>query len=181
MSELKIFSAGDPSAVLFESSDPATITESLGAIGVRFERWEAQREIREGAGQDEIIEAYRQEVDALMNSGGYATADVITVSPDSPGIGEMREKFLSEHTHAEDEVRFFVAGGGLFTMHVDGKVYEILCAQGDLMSVPAMTRHWFDMGPSPDLTVIRIFTNPEGWVAQYTGSDIADRFSRLGD
>jgi 1,2-dihydroxy-3-keto-5-methylthiopentene dioxygenase len=35
------------------------------------------------------------------------------------------------------------------------------------------------MGPQPRFKVIRLFTTPEGWVAQYTGEKIADRFPRL--
>ena len=49
---------------------------------------------------------------------------------------------------------------------------------GDLVRVPAGMPHWFDMGPRPRFTAIRLFTNPEGWVAHYTGSDIARRFPR---
>ena len=91
----------------------------------------------------------------------------------------MRQKFLAEHTHSEDEVRFFVDGHGLFSLHVAAEVYEVLCEKGDLISVPANTKHWFDMGPNPRFVAIRFFNNPEGWVAQFTGSDIADRFNRL--
>jgi 1,2-dihydroxy-3-keto-5-methylthiopentene dioxygenase len=91
----------------------------------------------------------------------------------------MRTKFLEEHTHSEDEVRFFVAGQGLFTLHIGHKVYELLCTKGDLIGVPDGTRHWFDMGPAPHFVAIRLFTNPAGWVAEMTGSDIARRFSRL--
>jgi len=35
------------------------------------------------------------------------------------------------------------------------------------------------MGPNPNFTAIRLFNNPEGWVANFTGSDIAQRFNRL--
>ncbi len=35
------------------------------------------------------------------------------------------------------------------------------------------------MGPRPRFVAIRWFTNPEGWVAQFTGSDIANLFNRL--
>jgi 1,2-dihydroxy-3-keto-5-methylthiopentene dioxygenase len=58
-------------------------------------------------------------------------------------------------------------------------VYELLCTKGDLIGVPDGTRHWFDMGPAPHFVAIRLFTNPAGWVAEMTGSDIARRFSRL--
>ena len=111
--------------------------------------------------------------------GGYVTADVIDVTPDLPNLQAMIDKFNKEHTHSEDEVRFFVRGQGLFVMHVGDKVYSMLCEKDDLISVPAGTKHWFDMGPNPSFTAIRLFNNPEGWVAQFTGDDIASRFPGL--
>ena len=102
----------------------------------------------------------------------------VGVPPDHPDREALRKKFLDEHTHAEDEVRFFVAGSGLFSLHLGTRVYEVLCEQGDLIGVPDGTRHWFDMGPAPSFVAIRLFTNPAGWVAQFTGSDIATRFPR---
>jgi 1,2-dihydroxy-3-keto-5-methylthiopentene dioxygenase len=91
----------------------------------------------------------------------------------------MRDKVLHEHTHADFEVRFFVEGRGLFNLRKNGKVYAMLCERGDLLSVPAGTTHWFDMGPQPQLKAIRLFAIAEGWVATFTGDKIADRFPRL--
>ena len=88
----------------------------------------------------------------------------------------MRAKFLSEHIHTEDEVRLFVRGSGDFVMHVDGKVWDADCVQGDLISVPANTRHWFDAGEQPRFTALRVFTDQSGWVAHFTGTDMATRF-----
>jgi len=68
---------------------------------------------------------------------------------------------------------------GQFTLHIDGKVYEVLCESGDLIGVPDRTRHWFDMSESPYFIAIRLFTNKEGWVAEFTGDDIAERFPRM--
>ncbi len=76
-------------------------------------------------------------------------------------------------------MRFFVDGQGLFGLHLGERIYEVLCTKGDLISVQANTPHWFDMGPNPNFTAIRLFNNQEGWVANFTGSDIAQRFSRL--
>ncbi|MEC9482011.1 MAG: cupin, partial [Halomonas sp.] len=56
--------------------------------------------------------------------------------------------------------------------------YVIGCAAGDLISVPAGTPHWFDMGPEPNFMAIRLFTDSQDWVARMTGSDIASRFPR---
>src|SRR6185369_2697132 len=132
-----------------------------------------------GANQDEVLTAYRDAIDRLVSEQGYQTVDVISLNANHPDKEALRKKFLSEHTHSEDEVRFFVAGRGLFTLHIDARIYEVLCEQGDLISVPAKTRHWFDMGPTPAFVAIRFFNNSEGWVAHYTGSPIAERFSRL--
>jgi 1,2-dihydroxy-3-keto-5-methylthiopentene dioxygenase len=44
--------------------------------------------------------------------------------------------------------------------------------------VPANTRHWFDMSEQPYFIAIRLFNNPAGWVANFTGTDIAERFPR---
>ncbi len=100
------------------------------------------------------------------------------MTPDHPKKQELREKFLKEHTHSDFEVRYFVYGDGVFYLHPNDKVYILHCTAGDLISVPPNTKHWFDMGNSPNFKCIRLFTTEEGWVAQYTGSDIADRFPK---
>jgi len=179
MSILRVFEAGVPQKPILEAIESAEIARELGRIGVRFERWQAAKAVGSGASQDEVLGAYRADVDRLMREGGYKAADVISLTKDHPDKVALRQKFLNEHTHSEDEIRFFVDGQGLFYLHADGRVYGALCTKGDLISVPAGTTHWFDMGPNPHLACIRIFTNPEGWVAQFTGSDIGGRFPML--
>ncbi len=178
MSRIRIFNDTDPSTVLAETREHARIASELGKIGVRFERWEANAPLAPGASQEDVIAAYRADIDRLMAENGYRAVDVISLTPDHPQKDALRQKFLNEHTHSEDEVRFFVAGSGLFTLHIGGKVFEVLCEAGDLIGVPDNTTHWFDMGPEPHFIAIRLFTNVEGWVANFTGSDIAQRFPR---
>lgn len=179
MSELKIHADHDGATPTFQTDDPALIASRLQAAGVRFEQWQANQPITAGAAQEEVLAAYRPDVERLVSEQGYQTVDVISINASHPDKDALRQKFLSEHTHSEDEVRFFVAGQGLFSLHIGSSVYEVLCQQGDLISVPADTPHWFDMGSQPDLVAIRFFDNPEGWVARFTGSAIADQFSRL--
>jgi len=179
MSRLRIFNDAQPQAPLSVHTDHADIAGELARIGVRFEQWDASQPITPGASQDEVIAAYRGDIDRLMAEEGYRAVDVISLKPDHPDRATLRQKFLSEHTHSEDEVRFFVAGAGQFTLHVNGKVYDVLCEQGDLIGVPDGTRHWFDMSESPYFVAIRLFTNKDGWVAQFTGEDIAAEFPRM--
>ena len=179
MSRLRIFDEADPSAPLSSTEDLATIAARLREIGVRFEQWQAAQPVLPGATPDEVMAAYRADIDKLVAENGFKTVDVVSIAPDNPNKDAARAKFLDEHFHKEDEVRFFVAGSGLFSLHVDGKVYEIRCEQGDLVGVPDGTTHWFDMGPEPSFVAIRFFTEPDGWVGHFTGTDIAQRFPRL--
>ena len=155
------------------------IAEQLQKIGVRFEQWRANAPVKPGASQDDVFAAYKTDIEKIVLEKGFKTVDVVSISPDHPDREAMRGKFLNEHFHKEDEVRFFVAGSGLFTLHVEDRVYEILCTQGDLIGVPDSTRHWFDMGPAPYFIAIRFFTEPDGWVGYFTGSDLAEKFPRF--
>jgi len=161
------------------SADPAVITAELGARGIGFERWPARQALAAGADPAAILAAYAPEIARVQARGTYPTVDAIRLTPDHPDRAALRQKFLAEHTHSEDEVRFFVEGRGLFCLHLGEEVLQLLCEQDDWIAVPAGTRHWFDMGPEPRFCALRFFENPEGWVAQFSGDPIADRFPLL--
>jgi len=160
------------------STDRDEIARILGAQGIVFEQWEASAPLGAESGQDEILAAYASDIERLKSDYGYTTVDVIRVGANTPNIPELRKKFLSEHTHTEDEVRFFVEGSASFYLRTGGKVHQMICTRGDLLSVPANTTHWFDMGPAPEFAAIRLFVDPSGWVANFTGDDIAARFPK---
>ncbi len=178
MSRLTIYPDQEPENILVDTRDGDVIAKEMNAIGVRFERWETQSPLPAGANDDDVIKAYKNDIDRLKSENGYQSVDVIRLDASHPQKNELRQKFLSEHTHSEDEVRFFVEGSGVFYLRVEDKVYMTLCERGDLISVPEGTKHWFDMGENPSLTCIRLFTSKEGWVADYTGDDIADKFPK---
>ncbi len=179
MSAIRVYHDNDAGNPTLDSRDHIEIRRALNEAGVRFEQWQTDASIAPGDSQEKVIAAYRADIDRLIAEQGYQTVDVVSLNSDHPQKAELRKKFLDEHRHSEDEVRFFVAGSGLFSLHIGDKVYEVLCEQGDLISVPANTPHWFDMGPNPYFIAIRLFNNPDGWVANFTGSDIASRFPRL--
>jgi 1,2-dihydroxy-3-keto-5-methylthiopentene dioxygenase len=179
MSRLRVYDQRDPSQPLATQSEHAAIAQALAKVGVRFERWAANQPIAPGASQEAVIAAYHDDIERLKRERGYQAVDVISLTADHPQKDALRQKFLSEHTHSEDEVRFFVAGEGQFSLHIGERIYDVLCEAGDLIGVPDGTRHWFDMGPNPHFVAIRLFTNPEGWVAAFTGDKVAERFPRL--
>jgi 1,2-dihydroxy-3-keto-5-methylthiopentene dioxygenase len=181
MSRLRIFPEHDPAHPSVSTTVQAEIAAELARIGVTFEQWAAAEDLPPGATPEAVMAAYRADIDRISAARGFRTVDVVSIHPAHPEREAMRAKFLDEHFHKEDEVRFFVAGSGLFTLHVDDKVYEILCEAGDLIGVPDSTRHWFDMGPEPHFIAIRFFTEPDGWVGHFTGTDIAKKFPRHGE
>ena len=155
------------------------ISEYLNGRGVRFEVWPVSQTLQETSEPEVILSNFETSIEELKKESGFQSADVIHLYPHHEMRQELRKKFLDEHTHSDDEIRFFVAGRGLFYMHFEDEVISVMCEQGDLIGVPANTKHWFDMGPEPSFTCIRLFTTPEGWVADFTGDTIADRFPRF--
>ena len=98
--------------------------------------------------------------------------------PKTEHIEAIRQKFLKEHTHSEDEVRFFVDGEGKFWFNFDdGEVACLTCVKGDFLAVPKGYKHWFDLAPKYHVKAIRIFSNMEGWVANYTNSGVDEKYN----
>lgn len=167
-----------PNKVLTHFED---IASTLAEQGVGFERLPAANPISAGAEDDEVISAYREQVDQLMTERGHVATDVISVDSHHPQKDELRDGFLDEHQHGADEIRFFVAGRGLYSLHIGDFVYAVLCEKGDLICVPFGTRQWFDIGEDPRVVAIRLFSKANGQAAKATGEPIASQFARLDD
>ena len=178
MTTLTTYSVANPTTVQSQTRDDATLLRTLNDYGVHFSRWPLHpiADNRDGAA---ILAAYQTELQAIQSRAGYTTVDVVRVTPDHPDRAAMRRKFIEEHTHNDDEVRFFAEGSGAFYLHIGDTVAQLVCEAGDLISVPKGTRHWFDMGPAPHFTAIRLFTSTDGWVGHFTGDPIAAQIPRL--
>jgi 1,2-dihydroxy-3-keto-5-methylthiopentene dioxygenase len=151
--------------------DEAAIRRHLASIGIGYERWESARAVATDAPPEEILAAYAAEIERLKSRGGYVTADVIDVNPQTPGLEEMLSKFNREHRHDEDEVRFIIRGRGVFHIHpAEGPLTGIEVEPGDLLSVPRGTLHWFDLCADREIRAIRLFQDKAGWTPHYTDS-----------
>jgi 1,2-dihydroxy-3-keto-5-methylthiopentene dioxygenase len=163
-------------------SDIETIKTYLAERGIWLDRWQAQSEFAPDADQATILAAYAHVLYPFMQKHGYKTADVINIHSETPNYEAIRAKFLSEHVHTEDEVRFFVEGQGLFWFNLENQepVFNVLCQAGDLISVPVGKKHWFDAGASnPKVKAIRMFEDTSGWTPHYTGADIAQKYANF--
>ena len=153
------------------------IREYLAGIHIDYEIWEPSHPIGSNASNDEILQAYSSDVEKLKSRGGYVTADVINVNPQTPGLDAMLARFNREHVHDEDEVRFIIQGHGVFHVHPkDCAVVAIEVEAGDLIRVPRGTWHWFDLCPDRQIRAIRLFQDPSGWTPVYTESGVDAQF-----
>lgn len=154
-------------------AEPTEISSFLGQFGIIYERWNVEREISPDADQEQILAAYKPEIDRVAARGGYVTADVINVSPDTPGLQMMLDKFNKEHRHDDDEVRFCVKGRGVFYINpVTHPVFSISVEAGDLISVPAGTRHWFELCTDRCIRAVRLFVDKSGWTPHYVDGGV---------
>jgi 1,2-dihydroxy-3-keto-5-methylthiopentene dioxygenase len=172
MTSLTIHEASAPFAPRAVLHDFDAIRAAVAASGTLLERWPLV-DLAGAVSDKAILAAYAPRIAQLQARGGYRSHDVVRMVPDHPARADLRAKFLAEHVHEDDEVRFFVEGSGLFCIHHAGQIHALDCTAGDLIVLPAGTHHWFDSGAAPRFTAIRLFTSPEGWVAHYTGATLA--------
>jgi 1,2-dihydroxy-3-keto-5-methylthiopentene dioxygenase len=153
------------------------VTEYLASIDIEYQTWEPEHPTSPDAPSEVILDAYKRELEQLKARGGYVTADVINVTRDTPGLDAMLAKFSREHWHDEDEVRFILAGHGVFHIHPRGRpVVAIEVEAGDLIRVPRCTWHWFDLCADRQIRAIRLFQDAAGWTPVYTDSGTETKF-----
>jgi 1,2-dihydroxy-3-keto-5-methylthiopentene dioxygenase len=154
------------------------IRASLAALGIEYERWSLDR-VPADATADQVLLAYSDEIDEMKRRGGYVTADVIDVSPVTPNLDAMLARFDKEHTHDEDEVRFILAGRGIFFLHIQGRVASVEVGPGDMLRVPRGTTHWFTLCEDRRIRAIRWFQDTSGWTPHYTESGVDKGYQPL--
>jgi 1,2-dihydroxy-3-keto-5-methylthiopentene dioxygenase len=156
--------------------DTDSISNELSKIGIKFEKWAIQEVLENKSGIEEIEEKFKDKIQTVLRENNFSSYDIVSINPDIKGIEDLKNKFIPEHTHDDNEVRFFIDGQGLFCINQDENIYQVLCEKGDYISVPANTKHWFDMGSKANFKCIRFFEDEAGWIAKYTGSDISRQY-----
>src|SRR5690348_14356024 len=113
MTLLTVWAEDAPETPELRTEDPTEIAAVLKEHGVRYEQWPL-RELSADSSDQDVLDAYRDRIEAVKSSEGYVLVDVVQMRPsDDPSWPELvrasREKFLDEHTHDDDEDRFFAS------------------------------------------------------------------------
>ncbi|HEY6491066.1 MAG: cupin domain-containing protein [Terracidiphilus sp.] len=159
-------------------NEESEICAKLKELGVDYERWSLDR-VPPDSSAEVVLGAYGAEIEEMKQRGGYVTADVIDVNPMTPNLDVMLAKFDREHTHSEDEVRFILAGRGIFFLHIGDRVASVEVGPGDMLRVPRGTTHWFTLCEDRRIRAIRWFQDTTGWTPQYTESGVDKGYQPL--
>lgn len=159
------------------SSDVSDVAGHLAEDGVRFSHRAIHNSI-DGLDNLAIEALFRDDIECVKSEMGYAKADCVTLRPADFAAISIRDQFLSEHTHSEDEVRWFLHGKALFYIHVNARIHILQCGPGDFIAIPKGVKHWFDMGPEPDYRCIRWYNTEAGLDTHFTGSYVAESTPR---
>ena len=137
----------------------------LSKYGLYAEFW--QPEIGDSNISDPLIK-YKNQIEKLKKKFDYASADCCSLNTSNPNLDKVLEPFKKEHHHTDDEVRFTVEGEGIFGVNpLTDPSFEVYVEPGDLLVVPAMTRHWFELTDKKNICCIRIFKENPKWEAVY--------------
>jgi len=119
---------------------------------------------------DEDPKKFQAPLDEIKSDRGYITQDEVALRPDNPNLDAICAKFIDEHYHDEDEVRFVLEGGGIFDIRSkEDKWMRVHVEVGDLIVVPAKRHHRFLLTDDKNIRCVRLFQDSSGWVPHYRG------------
>jgi 1,2-dihydroxy-3-keto-5-methylthiopentene dioxygenase len=131
-------------------------TSELERAGVLYERLPVRDE------------QFQPTLDALKAERGYVEQDIVELDPDTPNLEALCAKFIDEHLHTDDEVRYVLEGEGIFDIRsVEDRWMRVTVEKGDLIVVPADRYHRFLLTDKQHIRCVRLFKDASGWVPQY--------------
>jgi 1,2-dihydroxy-3-keto-5-methylthiopentene dioxygenase len=177
MTQLRIYREPEHPRLELESTLPIEIVELLEEAGIPYQH--LQLDAKSVGQADFPAELTRMVAQDYPQFPLKTCARVILQEP-YPGYDRIRMKYLSEHTSEQDEAYLVVDGRCQLNIHHQGKVFQLECEPGDFFLVPAQVLHWIDFGERAQLSLIRCNVDNEMPVINYTGSQLSDRFPRMG-
>jgi 1,2-dihydroxy-3-keto-5-methylthiopentene dioxygenase len=168
----------------------ADIERELAPLHIQLNRWPVgdNPEIHDLLAKDALNDEEKEQVlqaldnyfEQLKASAGYQSRDLIVLHPDVPNLDALLSKFDACHYHTDNEVRYIVAGEGVFGfVRPDGTQVEVTVQPEEYINVPANTEHWFHLTPTKRIKAVRYFTTTEGWTPEYTATEIKFRKAAL--
>lgn len=181
MPSLSVFSASLPQQPGKVFGWPEHVSATLAELGVYYAHCLPVTPLNKTSNDAEVLDAYAAPVAQMLGMGAGLSAQVVRISHGQAPLDAPHGHCLDEHSHSEDERHLFVAGQALLSLHAGEMVFQLLCERGDLLVIPAGTRHWLDVGSQENCVLIRVLGSVEGGQVTLSGDPIAAGFARLED
>ena len=107
---------------------------------------------------DELIEAYREQIEQLMDDDAYAHLEVIRLQ----NYSRETDAYVYKPVRDKFEARIITHGKCSLFVQVDGQIFEFHCSQGDVVRIPAELCYWFEVGVHA-CRYIHLYMTEEAW------------------
>jgi 1,2-dihydroxy-3-keto-5-methylthiopentene dioxygenase len=162
---------------------PNDINRELATLHIQLQQWSVGKDIQllnllaqthlNETEKDLVLQHLDRYCQQLPQTSGYQLRDLIALHPQTPDLATLLAKFSLVHTHADDEVRYIIAGEGVFGLvRPDSSQVELTVQAGDYINIPANTEHWFYLTASRTFKAVRYFMNTDAWIPQYTDTPL---------
>ncbi len=112
--------------------------------------------------------SYQIALDSWKTRRNYTAQDQIQLTPQTPNLTGIIEKFYKEHLHTDDEARYILGGAGIFDIRsVDDNWLRVNVEAGDLIIIPTNRYHRFKLTDEKTITAIRLFKDNPSWEPVY--------------
>jgi len=108
--------------------------------------------------------AWAAPLQAIRDARGYVSMDQVHLDATTADLDGLLARFCAEHLHTDEEIRFVVAGSGIFDLRdASDRWMRVHVGAGDLIVVPAHKYHRFALDEARTITCKRLFQDASGW------------------
>ncbi|MEH2331662.1 acireductone dioxygenase [Nostoc sp.] len=177
-------------------SDLGEIARELEPLGIQLKHYDPGTSLLfpNLLGQDVLTEAEKRYCVELHNSvfeflqqeNGALWCDLLNVHPGSFNLHHLIATYGRYHTHPAAEPLYVLSGEMIYGfVRADGSQVQLLVQAQDYLYIPTGVEHWCSPTASLNFKGVRYFAmsatgcaNAEGWVPNYTGTQVSDSLQK---
>ena len=170
-------------------SDFDEIVREIAPLGIRLKHYDPgtsllfpqllEQDILTDTEKQQIIELHNSVFEFLQQENGYMWADLLNLHPGSPNFQNLIATYNRYHHHTAPEALYLLAGEMIFGfVKPDGQQIQLLIQSQNYIHIPAGVEHWCSPTALLHLKAVRYFTTAEGWVPNYTETQLSDSLNK---
>ncbi|MEA5513616.1 acireductone dioxygenase [Nodularia sp. UHCC 0506] len=165
------------------------IVREISPLGIHLKHYDSgtsllcphllEQDVLTGAEKNSIIELHNSVFEFLQQENGYMWCDVLNIHPGLPNLQNLIATYSRYHHHTAPEALYILAGEMIFGfVKPDGQQVQLLIQSQDYIHILAGVEHWSSPTALLDLKAVRYFTSVEGWIPNYTETQLSDSLNK---